>query len=342
MNFKITPALISLIIAATSSSVLAVDDWYTGLGGGWVYANNVNDVQGVTFDKETIALDLFGGYRFTDHYALELGYLYAGQGGENGSDFKAQGAVLSGIARLPLDKFFSVYAEGGAYLHHVNVNANATSHSGNGVAPLVGIGLAIKLSDLFDVQARSRYMWKVGDDQTAGRDLLTTTFELVMHPYRRSETAPQSAPAAAAPAAVFEAEESAVAEKNFALSADVLFDFGQTTLKPEGSAALNTLYQQIIDLNPKESTTVVIGYSDRLGPDDYNLKVSETRARIVADFLINKGLPASGVMIESRGEADSVTGSQCDNIKDKAQLAACLAPDRRVEVRISGSQNVEQ
>ncbi|PJG59281.1 OmpA family protein [Aeromonas cavernicola] len=338
MNLKIAPTLISLMIAATSSSVLAADNWYTGMGMGWAYANKLDNVDGLSFDKETTALNLFGGYRFTDHYAVELGYLYAGKGGVDGIDFKAQGATLSGLARLPLDKMFAVYAEGGAYFNHVNGNSN----SDNSVVPLVGIGLTIKLTDLLDLQARSRYLWKLGDEQkTWQSDLFATTFELVMHPYRRSDVAPQPALTPAAPAAVFEAKEPTPTEKNFALSADVLFDFGQATLKPKGSAALNTLYQQIIDLNPKESSTVVIGYSDRIGHDGYNLNISDTRARIVADFLINKGLPASSVKIEGRGEANPITGSQCDSIKDKAQLAVCLAPDRRVEVRVSGLQNVE-
>ncbi len=156
------------------------------------------------------------------------------------------------------------------------------------------------------------------------------TLELVMHPNRTSYVAPVAAPA---PEPV---PEPVLVDKNFALSSDVLFAFGKSTLKPEGVAALNTLYQQIVDVQPKDGRAVVVGYTDRIGSDAYNLKLSEARARTVADFLVGK------VAIEGRGEADPVTGTQCNNVKGKAQLISCLAPDRRVEVRVTGVQQVTQ
>ena len=50
----------------------------------------------------------------------------------------------------------------------------------------------------------------------------------------------------------------------------------------------------------------------------------------------------SKIAIEGRGEADPVTGTQCDGVKGKNELITCLAPDRRVEVRVSGVQEVQQ
>ena len=38
------------------------------------------------------------------------------KGGVDGVDFKTQGGTLSGIARLPMNDIFSVFAEGGALL----------------------------------------------------------------------------------------------------------------------------------------------------------------------------------------------------------------------------------
>ena len=56
----------------------------------------------------------------------------------------------------------------------------------------------------------------------------------------------------------------------------------------------------------------------------------------------HKGLPAGKVAIEGHGEANPVTGTQCDGVKGKNELIACLAPDRRVEVRVTGVQEVKQ
>ena len=44
------------------------------------------------------------------------------------------------------------------------------------------------------------------------------------------------------------------------------------------------------------------------------------------------------------GEANPVTGNTCDAVKGRKALIACLAPDRRVEVSVSGQhqQTIEQ
>ncbi|MGL5502635.1 MAG: OmpA family protein, partial [Aeromonas veronii] len=271
MKLKMAPTLIALALAAAGTTAQAADDWYTGVGAGWAYAHGLDDF-GKDTDKDATALSLFGGYNFNDYYAAELGYLYAGKAGVDGADFKTQGATLSGIARLPLGDIFSVFAEGGAYFNHVNGNGN----SDNGTAPLAGLGLTAKLSDLIDVQARYRYLWNLGDEQkTWESDMSVATLELVMHPNRTSYVAPVAAPA---PEPV---PEPVLVDKNFALSSDVLFAFGKSTLKPEGVAALNTLYQQIVDVQPKDGSAVVVGYTDRIGSDAYNLKLSEARARTV-------------------------------------------------------------
>ncbi|ELM3642507.1 OmpA family protein, partial [Aeromonas salmonicida subsp. salmonicida] len=130
--------------------------------------------------------------------------------------------------------------------------------------------------------------------------------------------------------------------QTFNLSSDVLFAFGKAELKPEGMQALDALYQQIVDVQPKDGSALVMGYTDRIGSDINNLALSEARASTVANFLIGKGLPADKVSIQGNGESNPVTGSQCDAIKAKAALIDCLGPDRRVEVRVTGVQGTPE
>ena len=112
MKMKMAPTLIALAIAAMGTTTAqAADDWYTGMGAGWAYGHDL-DTFGQDADKDATALSLFGGYNFTENFAAELGYLYAGKAGVDGVDFKTQGATLSGIARLPMNDIFSVFAEG--------------------------------------------------------------------------------------------------------------------------------------------------------------------------------------------------------------------------------------
>ncbi|MDD9840548.1 porin OmpA, partial [Escherichia coli] len=80
--------------------------------------------------------------------------------------------------------------------------------------------------------------------------------------------------------------------------------------------------------------------TDRIGSQNYNLPLSEKRAQSVVDYLVSKGIPANSISAEGRGKENPVTGNTCDNIKARAALIDCLAPDRRVEIEIQGTTEV--
>ena len=339
MNLRLTPVWIALALATTAAH--ATDDIYFGAGVGAAHFNGLNKVEGVESGTEdAFTGNLFMGYNFNETFGAELGYQYAGRGntnsGINNNAYENQGATLSGIARLPLGEDFSLFGEAGAYWSHTHGFGMTDSR----VSPMAGVGLTYKLNDALDLQARYRYMWDVADLTTyTGEQYKSNqsvaTLEAVYHPFRTSYVEPVAAPVVTEAAPV-------VVEKNFALNSDVLFAFGKAELKAEGVEALDGLYKQIVEFQPKDGSAIVIGYSDRIGSEAYNQKLSEARARTVADFLVSKGLATSKIAIEGRGEADPVTGTQCDGVKGKNELITCLAPDRRVEVRVSGVQEVQQ
>ena len=339
---KMAPSLIAIAMAALGTTTAhAADDIYFGAGVGAAHFNGLNNVEGVEHGTEdAFAGNAFAGYNFNENFGAELGYQYAGRGNTNGGTnnnaYENQGATLSGIARLPLGEDFSLFGEAGAYWSHTHGFGVTDSR----VSPMAGVGLTYKLNDALDLQARYRYMWDVADLTTyTGEQYKSNqsvaTLEAVYHPFRTSYVEPVAAPVVTEAAPV-------VVEKNFALNSDVLFAFGKAELKAEGVEALDGLYKQIVEFQPKDGSAIVIGYSDRIGSEAYNQKLSEARARTVADFLVSKGLATSKIAIEGRGEADPVTGTQCDGVKGKNELITCLAPDRRVEVRVSGVQEVQQ
>ncbi|ELM3615467.1 porin OmpA [Aeromonas sobria] len=338
---KMAPSLIAIAMATLGATAAhAADDIYFGAGVGAAHFNGLNKIDGVKDGEENAAAaNAFVGYNFTETLGTELGYQYAGRGNTDGNRYENQGVTLSGIARLPLNNQVSLFTEGGAYWAHTD----GLGTSDTTVSPLAGAGVTYKVNDALDLQARYRYMWYVSNLHTDNNvqyrsNQSVATLEAVYHPFRTSYVAPVAAPVVAeAPAPAPQ-----MVEKSFALNSDVLFAFGKETLKPEGVAALNGLYQQIVEFQPKDGNAVVVGYTDRIGSDAYNQKLSEARARTVANFLVTKGMAASKVAIEGRGEANPVTGTKCNNVTAKAQLISCLAPDRRVEVRVSGVQEVQK
>ncbi|QXB02174.1 OmpA family protein [Aeromonas sp. FDAARGOS 1416] len=345
MNIRVKPVWIALALASTGAQAEPVHDWYAGVGGGWAIAHNLNDFS-QDVGKDATALSLFGGYNFTENLGAEIGYLSTGDWDISGHDFNSKGATLSVIGRLPLSEMFSLFAEGGGYIYHVE----SVNGGDDNLAPLAGLGVTARLHDWVDLQARYRYIVRVGDDPDNGKansgtqrwvsDISTATLELVIHPNRSQpkEAAPTPAPVVVPPPPA----EPEVVDQTFNLSSDVLFAFGKADLKPEGMSALDALYQQIVDVQPKDGSAVVMGYTDRIGSDASNQRLSEARAQTVADFLINKGLPADKVSIQGNGESNPVTGNQCDDIKARAALIDCLGPDRRVEVRVTGVQGASE
>lgn len=112
------------------------------------------------------------------------------------------------------------------------------------------------------------------------------------------------------------------------LAADAMFAFDSAVLTPEGRRNVDALLQQVRDAS-RVQTIQVIGYTDRIGSDRYNLVLSQRRAEAVRAALIAGGVPAAAIVAEGRGKADPLV--QCEQAQRKA-LIVCLAPNRRVEL----------
>lgn len=138
---------------------------------------------------------------------------------------------------------------------------------------------------------------------------------------------PQPAPIAA-PAPVIE---------KVSLDSDVLFEFDKAKLRPEGQQKLDELADRIKDAQVE--SILAVGHADRIGPDQYNDKLSAARASSVKEYLAQKGIPEEKVRSEGRGEHEPVTGEQCKGQRG-AKLIACLQPDRRVDVEVRGTREV--
>jgi OmpA-OmpF porin, OOP family len=122
------------------------------------------------------------------------------------------------------------------------------------------------------------------------------------------------------------------------LSADALFDFDRSTLKPAGRGALDKLAG---DLRGMQYDTIrVTGHTDRFGRHDYNMKLSQRRAEAVSAYLVQSGGVAAGKLTAKGvdGAEPQTKPGECKGNTATPALIACLQPDGRVEVDVSGSR----
>ena len=122
------------------------------------------------------------------------------------------------------------------------------------------------------------------------------------------------------------------------LSADALLRFNQSDaadMLPEGKATLDRLAENLVSRQAHIDSIALTGHTDRLGSEQYNYTLGLQRAQTVKNYLQGKGVQAP-ISVASAGESQPVT-TACTGTRATAALKACLQPDRRVTVDISGT-----
>jgi OOP family OmpA-OmpF porin len=160
-------------------------------------------------------------------------------------------------------------------------------------------------------------------------------------PAKEPVAAVTSAPApvvAVAPTPIPPTEPAKTYSKKMSFSADALFAFNKSELKPEGKVMLDDLVSQLN--NTTYETIVATGYTDRIGGVRYNQTLSLHRANAVKNYLVSRDIPSGRIDAEGRGKSQPVTAAgDCTGAKS-AKVIACLQPDRRVDVEMKGVTTV--
>lgn len=150
-------------------------------------------------------------------------------------------------------------------------------------------------------------------------------------PAPRVAAAPPEKPAAAPTPA-------RTAPQSVSFSADALFAFDESVLKPEGRTALDDFLRELG--GAQYEVILATGHTDRFGSDEYNQKLSERRAGAVKEYLVSRNVPADRINAQGSGETQPVTRSgDCQGAKS-VKIIACLQPDRRVHVEMTGTRGL--
>ena len=96
----------------------------------------------------------------------------------------------------------------------------------------------------------------------------------------------------------------------------LLFDFDKAEIKPEYLSRLDEA-KKVFDAHPY-MTVVIVGHTDDVGADDYNMELSKKRAWSVNDYLINQvGIDSGRLKMIGRGESEPAYPNDSDENRSK-------------------------
>ena len=101
----------------------------------------------------------------------------------------------------------------------------------------------------------------------------------------------------------------------------VFFDFDSTVVADGGLNVLDTVVQEIQSRNLQ--TVRIVGHTDTSGSDAYNARLANNRANAVKSELISRGISASSIITEGRGENELLVQTN-DGIREPANRRAVI------------------
>jgi OOP family OmpA-OmpF porin len=337
-NIAIAAALLTASFAASAQDAAINPNWYLQPSAGIMRPDSEWGV-----DKDDRALGLRFGKAIAPSWDLQMGFS-DGATAKNGSRYQQQLLGVDALylfSRKAVRPFLLVGV--GAERDKLNM-ANTAEARRTSPYVAAGLGLQSQINDrwFFQTDLRNVHGMIRGDElRPAKVNNQYLNFSLnylfggapqaaapapVAAPMVEPTPAPVVAPEPVAPPPPAPAP---VRFEKVTMAATELFAFDSAKLA-DGQPKLDDM-AKLLNENPGLTGIVISGYTDRLGSDKYNQKLSERRAEAVKAYLVSKGVAGDRLKAVGKGKANPV--ASCDGKKQKrAELIQCLEPNRRVEV----------
>jgi len=91
---------------------------------------------------------------------------------------------------------------------------------------------------------------------------------------------------------------------------NIFFDFDKATLRPESTNELQRLTKLLNDVPTLKIE--ISGHTDSKGANEYNLKLSDNRAKAVVDYLIKAGISSNRLVYKGYGEEQPISTNETD------------------------------
>lgn len=106
---------------------------------------------------------------------------------------------------------------------------------------------------------------------------------------------------------------------------NIHFETGSSTIRKESYQELDDLFEQLNKVVTPTDTIIISGHTDNVGKEENNQKLSENRAKAVAEYLIKKGLQKENIKFVGYGSSKPIADNETEQGREQ---------NRRVELFI--------
>jgi len=338
--------LVGFAAVSGQAALAAESGWYGGLSigqsKGWISHDRIATqvgvpVTGISFDDEDtdVGYKLLGGYKFNKHFAVEGGYFNLGQFGFTASyapassftgSMKLQGVNLDALGILPLTEKFSAFGRLGVIYAEAKDTFTGTG-AGAGVAASApnpkksdtnykyGVGLQYDFTRALSMRGEwERYRVNDAVGNTGDIDMVSVG---LVYMFGTSEPAPKAAapapyvaPVAAAAAPVLVIVPIVAKIQQYCSILDIQFEINKSTVQREAEEKLDTV---VTFMRKYPNTTAVIeGHTDEVGASGDNMRLSQSRADSMVNYLASKGIARTRLQAVGYGETRPIADNSTE------------------------------
>ena len=289
----------------------------------------------VKCDKDEAGYGVFAGYDFNRRVALELSFNDIGDSVAEYPAVDLEGELRQADLALkisyPLYKQTRLYGKLGAAYWEGEVTGGNVPRDGSGVRPLVGGGIELPLADHWTARLEYQYIDQVGNDAMGHTNPHFFGLSVVWNFASRTHNVPViPAVVSAPPPPPVVKEPEPIAEQRIVVDEELggpLFEFDKAVIR--NTAAIDPVVDLLMQTLSLDVS--IIGHTDARGTSEYNQRLSETRANVVAKYLRAKGVTLNRIKVYGMGEDQPVADNQTEEGRAK---------NRRVEFVISGAKTL--
>lgn len=324
---KTVSSLGLLIILSPLASAQDDSNFYLGARVGASLLDNTCQTTDCT--SKEVGGGLIAGYDFANGFSIESTYDYLGRFETRSTLEGLKKGDLTAITLAPKLNFgvtetIDLYGKIGA----VWWNWNDKPADLNAVTVMTALGIDHRASDL--VNLRLEYQYIPGMDLnkagTVSADSHFLSAGLTFH-FGRTSTPAITTDESYQDNVVYDevdvSEEVLIVEDVVIYQAEdaASFEFGKSSLSSDAIAKLESMLKRLQDY--EQSTAIIKGYTDNVGPEVFNSQLSTDRAQSVSNYFSENGITTERMTVTGHGSIDPVAAN--DTKEGRAM-------NRRVEI----------